>query len=56
MNIFIYLIYNVTKLGSQNTSNEVGDYNKKVSATFGSTVTGGDYSRTTLETGMYINN
>ena len=54
MKIFIYLIHNVTNLGSQSTSAEVSDHNKKVMTTFGSTITGGDYSSTTLETGMCI--
>ena len=48
------LIHNVTNLGSQSSSTEVSDHNKKVSTTFGSTVTGGDYSSTALETGSYV--
>ena len=48
-------MYYFTNLGSQSTSTEVSDHNRKVSTTFGSTITGGDYSSTTLKIGMYIN-
>ena len=53
--VLIHLIYCVTDLGLQSTSTEVSYHNKKVLTTFGSNITGGDYSSATLETGMYIN-
>ena len=52
--LFTYIIHYVINLALQSTSSEVRGHSKKVSTAFGSTITGGDCSSTTLETGSYI--
>ena len=49
-----YVILYVINLALQSTSSEVRGHDKKVSTTFGSTITGGNYSSKTLETGGYV--